>query len=352
MNAESSGRIEVLRDLVKIHSLDAILVYGDRHYPGYIRWALGSPSTSSGTYILARSLDVRVLELSYRLSTWSHLRASEAQPVSDEDLYPEVLASCLRKARRVGVIGPAPAIHLCQLPECDIVDMLSICPDLTALKDDVEIERISELARATSGIVRDMASFIRPGVTEIDVARQLRSKGALVAEQLAFPPSILSGNRLRGGTAGTPTERTLAPGDAVLIDVGLSSAGLTSDITRMFFVGNSPLEWAYQALEASMSVVAETVAPGITLGELVHLTKRVLREHDLPEQTLEVADLGHGIGFMLHEYPMLVRSNNQDTMLQAGMVVTLEPEITVDGFKLRVEDMIVIGRDGSRIITR
>jgi Xaa-Pro aminopeptidase len=60
--------------------------------------------------------------------------------------------------------------------------------------------------------------------------------------------------------------------------------------------------------------------------------------------------LGHGIGLQVHEGPA-VRPNSE-TVLEPGMVVTIEPGIYLPGWGgVRIEDDILITPDGYEVLT-
>jgi len=60
--------------------------------------------------------------------------------------------------------------------------------------------------------------------------------------------------------------------------------------------------------------------------------------------------LGHGIGLDVHEPPFLTAGD--DTPLREGMLFTIEPSITrFDTFSARVEDVVVVRRDGGEPLT-
>ena len=72
------------------------------------------------------------------------------------------------------------------------------------------------------------------------------------------------------------------------------------------------------------------------------MVRRKITEIGFDSGTLVSADLGHGIGFSLHEYPLFVRPETDSVALCDGMVLTLEPEVFHRGHWLRVEHMIAI----------
>ena len=60
--------------------------------------------------------------------------------------------------------------------------------------------------------------------------------------------------------------------------------------------------------------------------------------------------LGHGIGMDVHEPPFLTRTDK--TLLQEGMLFTIEPSITqFHSFSARVEDVVVARPDGGEALT-
>jgi Xaa-Pro aminopeptidase/Xaa-Pro dipeptidase len=59
---------------------------------------------------------------------------------------------------------------------------------------------------------------------------------------------------------------------------------------------------------------------------------------------------GHGVGRRIHEPPRVSRDNK--TILQRGMVITIEPGIYIPRFGgVRIEDMVAVQGGGSRPLT-
>jgi Xaa-Pro aminopeptidase len=60
---------------------------------------------------------------------------------------------------------------------------------------------------------------------------------------------------------------------------------------------------------------------------------------------------GHGVGLDVHEAPRL--ASGREEILQAGMVVTVEPGVYIPGvWGIRIEDTVLVKQEGYEILTR
>jgi Xaa-Pro aminopeptidase len=60
---------------------------------------------------------------------------------------------------------------------------------------------------------------------------------------------------------------------------------------------------------------------------------------------------GHGIGLAVHEPPS-VAVYAPDTPLDAGIVISIEPGIYLEGWGgVRIEDLVLLGPDGAEVLT-
>jgi Xaa-Pro aminopeptidase len=217
------------------------------------------------------------------------------------------------------------------------------------VKSAAELEGMAVAAALVDAVADDVLARIRPGMSEREVAgelaRELWRRGAdreahlLVA---AGPRAALHHQ--------TPGDAVVNAGESMLVDMATSVGGHWADITRQVFLGAADEEYAraYALVAAAEEAGVQMARPGVTAHELNEATLSVL--HDAGYGAYASGRTGHGIGREVHEDPSLMAGNH--AVLEAGMVVTVEPGIYIDGrFGIRIEDTVVVG-DPPRRLTR
>jgi Xaa-Pro aminopeptidase len=126
--------------------------------------------------------------------------------------------------------------------------------------------------------------------------------------------------------------------------------GYCSDMTRTIHLGKASSEerTAYESvLEAQQTAVA-AVKPGVSCAEIDEAARGVLRKAKLAKYFTH--STGHGVGLEIHEPPRIGAS--ESTLLEPGMVITIEPGVYMPGkFGVRIEDMVVVTETGHEVIT-
>ncbi len=209
------------------------------------------------------------------------------------------------------------------------------------------MRRAAELAdRAVTRI----APLMQPGVKERDLALEaefvMRREGA---EAAAFKVIVASGPHSALPHAEV-SERELAPGDLVVVDIGARVAGYCSDMTRTFAIAEASQEGraiyalVYQAQRRALS----QARAGAVCAEVDSTARSLIAEAGYG--AMFGHGLGHGVGIDVHEAPRLAR--DVETVLAAGNVVTIEPGIYLEGRGgVRLEDMIAVTEEGSVTLT-
>ncbi|MFZ5436933.1 MAG: M24 family metallopeptidase [Bacillota bacterium] len=222
---------------------------------------------------------------------------------------------------------------------------------LRVVKGEDELELMQRAADIAGEALESVCEFIRPGVTEKEIARLLDyTVTSLGGEGPAFETVVLSGPRsaLPHGRTG---DRVIRCGDLVLIDFGVNYCGYLSDITRTFCVGRWPEDLAvvYDTVLAARDAAMDVVAPGIAMEAVDRTARRVIQERGFGQYFNHRT--GHGLGLAIHEEPYFVEGNSQK--LEPGMVGTIEPGIYLPGVGgVRIEDEVVVIPTGSTRLTR
>lgn len=221
---------------------------------------------------------------------------------------------------------------------------------LRAVKDSYEIDQIRQAGHLTAEVLTDIIPGIRPGVRESDLAAELeyrmRRKGA---DGAAFETIVASG--VRGALPhARASGKQLATGELVILDLGAILASYAADMTRTLYLGK-PRPHVRNLFRAVVEAQQEAVGaarPGARAGDVDAAARRCLKRRGLAEYFTH--STGHGVGLQVHERPRLGRS--EKTRLHAGVVVTVEPGLYLEGLGgVRVEDTVLVGAQGPEILT-
>lgn len=227
----------------------------------------------------------------------------------------------------------------------------TLVEDLRLTKDSGELALIRRAVALADRAFEHICRFVRPGVREADLALEveffLRREGA---DEKAFPTIVASGPR-SALPHGVASARRIAAGEFVTLDFGCRVEGYHSDITRTVCVGEPARE--QQALydlvlEAQRAGIA-AIRPGRTGRDADAAARAVIAAAGHGARFSH--GLGHGVGLAVHEGPRL--SPKSEDVLEAGMVVTVEPGVYVPGIGgVRLEDVVCVTAGGCEVLTR
>ena len=218
-----------------------------------------------------------------------------------------------------------------------------------SIKDRSEVEAIRTAARIAAQALRQILRYIKPGITENELAGrldfQIRKLGAINSFEtiVAFGPNASRPHH-------QPSDRKLKKNDTVLIDFGVKYQGYCCDITRCFAVGraNNFYKKVYDAVCQAQAAAIKMVKAGVEIQQVDAAARRVIAGYDLP---VYGHGTGHGLGLEVHEEPVVAKKAKGK--LKAGMVFTIEPGVYIPGkLGVRIEDNILVTETGYEILTR
>lgn len=237
-----------------------------------------------------------------------------------------------------------------KLSGTELVAVNGLVERLRQVKDAGELSYIRQAANLTDAAFTHILDMIKPGVTELELALELehfmRRQGA---EKIAFDTIVASGPR-SAFPHGVPGKRKLIPGDLVMLDFGAVYAGYCSDLTRTVVLG--PLDKKqreiYNVVREAQAQALVAIKEGVAAGAIDQVARQVISESGFGAYFGH--SLGHGVGLAVHENPALAR--NQEVVLEAGMVVTVEPGVYLEGWGgIRIEDLVVVGQRNAEILS-
>jgi Xaa-Pro aminopeptidase len=218
------------------------------------------------------------------------------------------------------------------------------------VKSASEIELIRRSVATNSEAYSKTIRRVHAGAREMDIAAELDYQmRALGAEKAAFETIVAAGVRSALPHA-HPTPHRLGENELLLIDMGASQDGYASDMTRVAHTGEPPrrvLRLYKAVLEAQLAAL-RSIKDGVTTGAVDAAARGVLKRYELDRAF--VHSTGHGLGLEIHEPPRIARKDK--TKLRAGMAITIEPGVYIDGVGgIRIEDTVLVTEHGCEVLT-
>lgn len=267
----------------------------------------------------------------------------------------EAVAELVKKLKSVRTIAVEKSISLAVFEslkksvKARFRTVADIIESARGIKDKSEVAAIGAASRIAAKALRQTFKYIKPGVTESELAGrldfQIRKAGAANSFEIivAFGPNASRPHH-------QPASRKLRRNDTVLIDFGVKHKGYCCDITRCFVIGrpNPFYKKVCDTIQQAQAVAIKMLKPGVAAKKVDAAAREVIRKRGFP---VYGHGTGHGLGLEIHENPVI--SAVSKAKLQPGMVLTIEPAVYILGkLGVRIEDDVLITQTGCKILTR
>ena len=241
------------------------------------------------------------------------------------------------------------------LPDVDFVDASAMLWELRARKSPAEMDYIRRAVAITDEAFEAFFDQIRPGMTENEAHRLLAvehlSRGAESPGSITLSAHTPGVVRSCDRGLRRHTDRVLTQGELIAHDAGGVYHGYWSDTCRTFALGRAEPHHAdaYRVVYACMQAAIETVRPGVPIADLVRASNATLAASGYAEHAATVTSIGHAMGLDIIEPPFIALED--ETLLQEGMVLTVEPSLYAFDAYIMLEEDVVVTPDGYEVLS-
>ena len=366
---EFEQRLARAQTMMRALKLDAVLLTTEtnvRYFSGYFTqfwqsptrpWFLILPLTGKPIAVIPT---IGVVGMS---NTWVEDIRAWPSPFPEDDgvsLLSQTLAELPKRFGRLGMtLGRETHLRMPQQQvqslyasnHFDLVDVSREVLHLRSLKSAAEINRVAHICGVTSNAFAELPNFARVGMTEREVVAAFRME--LLHQGADHSPFIVSSSGPDGydDIIMGPTDRLVESGDVLIIDTGTVWQGYFCDFDRNWCFGDCSDETksAYTTIYQATNAGFEAAKPGNTTSDLYRAMWPIM--HAGGALGNDVGRLGHGLGSDLTEWPS--NTATDDTVLEVGMIMTLEPGMSYLNKSGQVKQMvheenIVITEEGAQ----
>ena len=366
---ELKQRTEKLRRRMRVEGFDALVIYSDEYRSGHSTYItnyrpLNVIEESPQLVILIGDREPVVLlgrlnAYAARDLCWMKDIRGIHRPFAD---LPEIFAPIAGRQSRIGLIGKnilPVELHeqiAVAAPQAAFASRDDIMLDLRKIKSEAEIALMERAAAINDEVLRQAASRIEVGMSEIQVAGLAEGIARHHNADIGSATVVMSGPNTRY-PAWRATDRRIEPGDFVMLDFNPAVEHYCNDggITVLMEGADPEQERALVVGHRALKRVVPTIRPGITARSifdalLAELEPEGLAEHFTP-YAKGLRGVGHAVGLDVVEPPNL--SSDSDFELEAGMTLAVKLDLhDLVGGGYRIEVVVAVTGDGVRPLNR
>lgn len=240
-----------------------------------------------------------------------------------------------------------------ELHEVNFVDASKTFLEVRAVKIQEEVDRIRRATDISVDAFEAAFAVAREGATESEFMGAFQQE--LIKQEGFIHKGLIHWNLTTGVHSATvrrgwPLDHRLQKGDVMRFDGGAIYKGYRCDMARARVLGSASdkIKRLYNALWKAEESMIEMIKPGVPFSDLFKTGMKIVRE--MADPNFERKHLGHGLGLITEEEPLVSPINNMP--LEENMVLSVEVPYYwtgVGGFN--VEDVVLVTPDGHEILS-
>ena len=351
------------QQLMQQYGLDALLLTTEtsvRYFTGFLTRFWESPTRPWYLIIPPQGKPIAVIpSIGQALmdKTWvEDIRTWPSPDLKDDGI--SLLSDTLEEVAKNKNIGiPSGTETFVRMPQTDLKKLsqnvkltsdFDIVKKLRMTKSNEEIDKIEKACRIAEKAFQRVPEIAFENVNLDEVFRKFQ---ILCLEAGADWVPYLAGGADTEGYDDVISPAKVAPlkkQDILMLDTGLVWDGYFCDYDRNWSVGtpSKTVSGAYSQLLEASDAAFELAKPGATASDLFHAMNSILT---LNSSSTDAGRLGHGVGMSLTEWPSIIPDDH--TVLEKGMVLSLEPGIAIKNKIIVHEENIEITETGARYLS-
>jgi Xaa-Pro aminopeptidase len=236
-----------------------------------------------------------------------------------------------------------------ELPKAQFLDGADVFWRLRWKKSEAEIENIRKACDCMSIAIDKTYEEVKVGMTERDVARILYVHMMEEGADIPGVVAICGGPDSYEQESHTPANNVIRSGNVLFIDGGCIYNEYWSDMSRMAVLGKPSDKQVkmHKLFSEATEKHIEMVRPGVKASDIAKACMKYIRDSGI--SSWGVGRMGHGIGLNFTEPPSIMLAD--DTPLEEGMVLTIEPGTITPYGIFCLEEVLVVTEDGSEVIS-
>jgi len=364
--AEFKSRLERLRAEAEREGLDALLIHSNESDYANVRYLSdywpafesagvflpvdGTPCLIIGPESEDYAADRSVLEPIVKLTPYRE-SAEPEYPDVDVSSFQEVFANSRRPIKRLGIVGWAIFPHEIFLQvqsaagSARIEKADHVMVRLRSIKSDSEIEVLKEANRIAELAIERVLEEVQPGITELQlvgIAQEALYRNG--AEYEGMPLYVFGGRSTRHAIS-RPTNRVLAEGEVLQLNIGARVAGYSSSVGRPVYLGKKMPDHVKRLIQGGLEAHKETATwmrPGVQASAIAEKYWSYLQEHGLSDYFLYGP--AHGLGMIEVEQPWVETTSKYP--FAPNMTFQVDTFLRSGEFGCRWEDAVRITETG------